>query len=312
MRMMKKLKGRGMGKLNKNGGNERGQKCGVNDNIMSGTAVQGEAVTGIHPFKERRRADFFDVIRSTIAINTSEQFCAWARNDLQYIFPHGMLLCGLGEIEHLSVRAQHLIACNFPKEYLHAVQQADGLITSPIISKWIATKRPVLFEIPEQHGQSAWLRNFIRFGLQNMAAHGQCDQHGRSTSYFCFTQIQGQLTARRAMLLELLVPHMHAALIRVFNITRKTESLPETNVPALSRRESEILSWMSAGKSNWEISKILQISENTVRNHVQNILVKLRVNSRTQAVANTQRWNSHCRGPLQDAHGDIVVQEEIR
>lgn len=292
----------------KYGGSEGDQGCGMNNNIMTGTAAQA----GAHPFKERRRADFFDVIRSTIAINTPEQFCAWARGDLQYVFPHGMLLCGLGEIERLSVRAQHLIACNFPTEYLHAVQQANGLITSPIISKWIASKRPVLFEISEQTNQSAWVKNFMRFGLKNMAAHGQCDQHGRSTSYFCFTQIEGQLTARRAMLLELLVPHMHAALIRVFNNTRKTESMPEANVPALSKRESEILNWMSAGKSNWEISKILQISENTVRNHVQNILAKLRVNSRTQAVANMQGWSSHYRSPLQAAHGDVVVEEEIR
>jgi DNA-binding NarL/FixJ family response regulator len=42
---------------------------------------------------------------------------------------------------------------------------------------------------------------------------------------------------------------------------------------------------VAAGKSNREIAAALAISENTVARHVQNILTKLRVPSRTAATA---------------------------
>jgi DNA-binding CsgD family transcriptional regulator len=52
----------------------------------------------------------------------------------------------------------------------------------------------------------------------------------------------------------------------------------------LSARESDILHWISIGKTNGEIGTILGISEFTVKNHVQNILAKLVVSNRAQAV----------------------------
>lgn len=52
----------------------------------------------------------------------------------------------------------------------------------------------------------------------------------------------------------------------------------------LTRRECEVLQLMTDGKSNRSIGEILFISEKTVKNHVSNILQKLNVNDRTQAV----------------------------
>jgi DNA-binding CsgD family transcriptional regulator len=53
----------------------------------------------------------------------------------------------------------------------------------------------------------------------------------------------------------------------------------------LSRREREVLTWLRHGKSNWEISRILAISERTVKFHVASIMRKLNAVTRTQAVA---------------------------
>lgn len=54
---------------------------------------------------------------------------------------------------------------------------------------------------------------------------------------------------------------------------------------SLTMREIEVLSAMAEGLSNREISQNFYISENTVKNHVRNILGKLDVNSRTRAIA---------------------------
>ena len=52
----------------------------------------------------------------------------------------------------------------------------------------------------------------------------------------------------------------------------------------LTRRECEVLQLMTDGKSNRAIGDTLFISEKTVKNHVSNILQKMNVDDRTQAV----------------------------
>jgi two-component system, NarL family, response regulator len=52
----------------------------------------------------------------------------------------------------------------------------------------------------------------------------------------------------------------------------------------LSERELEVLRLMSAGKSNLEVGTALSIAEGTVKFHVKNILSKLGVSDRTQAM----------------------------
>jgi len=52
----------------------------------------------------------------------------------------------------------------------------------------------------------------------------------------------------------------------------------------LTRRECEVLQLLADGKSNRAIGDALYISEKTVKNHVSNILQKMNVNDRTQAV----------------------------
>jgi len=57
----------------------------------------------------------------------------------------------------------------------------------------------------------------------------------------------------------------------------------EEEVP-LTGRELEVLRLMAKGWSNQRIAKELSITERTVRFHVENILTKLGVRSRTEAV----------------------------
>jgi DNA-binding NarL/FixJ family response regulator len=59
--------------------------------------------------------------------------------------------------------------------------------------------------------------------------------------------------------------------------------------PELTGRELEILSHIGAGKTSKEIAAELYISENTVRNHVRNVLDKLGLKSRFEAVTWAQR-----------------------
>lgn len=55
------------------------------------------------------------------------------------------------------------------------------------------------------------------------------------------------------------------------------------NPQALTAREVDVLRLLAAGKANKEIAAALTIGEQTVKTHVSNILMKLGVQSRTQA-----------------------------
>lgn len=57
----------------------------------------------------------------------------------------------------------------------------------------------------------------------------------------------------------------------------------------LSDREREVALWLAAGKTKWEISSILSISEHTVDKHVRSILAKLNASNTAQAVAEAIR-----------------------
>jgi putative flavoprotein involved in K+ transport len=68
-------------------------------------------------------------------------------------------------------------------------------------------------------------------------------------------------------------------------IAKHIAQLPERTPHGLTARELEVVRLVAAGKTNREIASVLEISEHTVARHVQNILGKLRVPSRTAATA---------------------------
>ena len=53
----------------------------------------------------------------------------------------------------------------------------------------------------------------------------------------------------------------------------------------LTAREKEILSWAAIGKSSFETSVILNLSEDTIKFHIKNATRKLNVANKTAAVA---------------------------
>ena len=91
---------------------------------------------------------------------------------------------------------------------------------------------------------------------------------------------RGGISDRDVRILELLTPH----LVQLHRRAARRRSAPsETN--GLTPREYEVMSLVGAGKTNQEIARILWLSPNTVRKHLENVFEKVGATNRTAAVA---------------------------
>ncbi len=200
------------------------------------------------------------------------------------LVPCENILSGLGRTnaanEYLS--AIKIVNANFPEAWLSHYLESDYEKVDPILHSCFRQFTPQVwtetFEKATSKGQKAFISHAREHGLSQGVTLGiRCFQYSAG-SLFSFTGFLMEGSIRHIRVLEYLVPHLHTALMR-------TAFEPPRNTPALSMREIEVLNWMKEGKTNWEISRILNISERTVKFHVQNILSKFQASTRGHAVA---------------------------
>ena len=85
-----------------------------------------------------------------------------------------------------------------------------------------------------------------------------------------------------------LAVHNYYAVIRIHldNIRELNRSLVEP----LTRREMELLQLLCSGKSNQELARTTFVSVNTIKTHLKNLYLKLRVNNRAEAITKASTW----------------------
>ena len=84
---------------------------------------------------------------------------------------------------------------------------------------------------------------------------------------------------------SLISPSLASKLLSDFSgqVGSAADAALSSATPRLSDREVEILKLVALGLPNHDVAGQLQVSENTVRNHVANILVKLQLRARIEA-----------------------------
>jgi DNA-binding NarL/FixJ family response regulator len=83
---------------------------------------------------------------------------------------------------------------------------------------------------------------------------------------------------------SLISPSMATKLLDEFKQMSVVGRRQDVAAPRLTDRELEVLRLVARGLNNRDIARELFISENTVKNHVRNILEKLQLHSRMEAV----------------------------
>src|SRR5437764_12538543 len=84
---------------------------------------------------------------------------------------------------------------------------------------------------------------------------------------------------------SLISPSMASKLLSEFaSMIKRGDERQQVPAPRLTEREMEVLRLVAKGLNNRDIAKQLFISENTVKNHIRNILEKLQLHSRMEAI----------------------------
>jgi len=226
-------------------------------------------------------------LEKSLAVKTRTHFFLWTQGALQGFVAHEALWCAQGELERLRLHIEPFSRA-VPGERVtrQMADPVDGLLPR-LADEWLRHgRRPLLLSRHggEQTARRQLIAELARCGYDHVAAHGVREAQGEGGSFFVYAGLGHLPGARDAWLIDLLMPHLHLAWQRV----RQHEddgTTATTPVALLTRREIQVLHWVRHGKTNLEIGQILGISAPTVKNHLQNLMRKLNVANRAQAVA---------------------------
>jgi len=86
-----------------------------------------------------------------------------------------------------------------------------------------------------------------------------------------------------------LVPSLHLIALYYHRRFKELQGLDKSAVPLLTPREEKCLTLAARGKTDWEISEILSISESTVRTYIERAKQKFGVATKIQAIVAARR-----------------------
>lgn len=232
---------------------------------------------------------FVEIVDALQKVQTIEDFSLLMRTTIRQLLPHSGFAGGLGLLDKtlLGVEPIFLITHRFPVEHIHSTRGPSGNYNSPVIRHWLAHQSPIHIDFRARSNQwpPSVALNADRLGFTNLFAHGQLDASGKIISYFSFHNLPEARAAAYILLLNRLLPFIHCVTTRLYlsrsqlTIDSMIEREPGAT-PSTSRRD-EILQWVRAGKTNWEIARIVGITEHTVKYHLRVLMQQFNVSTRT-------------------------------
>jgi DNA-binding CsgD family transcriptional regulator len=179
----------------------------------------------------------------------------------------------------------------YPREFCQ-LYMGQGLAADPAVHRLITSGETVTSSADEPAFNEPKDITSLKldFGIKTCLSAGVRGDHG-SCSYFAFSNFDAKQTEKLRFLLDILSPHFHLSYMRCTSTWQLERSANPS--PVLSKREEEILRWVAAGKTNWEISVILKVSLNTVKFHLKNVFQKIGVENRWSAIAYWQTGEQH-------------------
>jgi len=201
---------------------------------------------------------------------------------LRELTQHDHCTTGIATVDDKGITGRFdVINIDYPTDWMMLYLEKGFNEVDPVVKSNFCRYEPQFWK--ELYKKEPPPKDFVMlaedFGISFGITHGVKNMRGNKGSLFSFAGDHIEQSERTEAVVSLAIPHLTLALDRVLGLRR----LPD--VKKLTKREVEILKWIANGKSNWDISVILNIHRRTVETHIKNIMFKLDVVNRAQAVA---------------------------
>jgi transcriptional regulator EpsA len=228
------------------------------------------------------------ILDASLRVHARSHFIAWTQGPLHSLLRQDVLICMLPVSGRSSFRIDCFSTLVAATTFISDPLARDASLARELIEIWRThDRRPVLVDRVQSGiiGGSALASALERVAATQVVMHGCHDVAGNVTGFFVFACCGGTLSPRHLHHVQLVVPFLHAAWTRAqLSVWPRSDALTQKRDAIVTKREQEVLRWIYLGKTNGEIGCILGISAQTVKDHVQNLLRKLNVVNRTQAV----------------------------
>ncbi len=230
-------------------------------------------------FSKKELEDMLELIQSSITCRTGDEFLGMLTR-LKEMVSAETAISVIGETTSGSIIK--ILNLDYPQEWQCIYTTEELYKDDPVfLFNFKHNKTHFWHEAMQAFPNSRSLNVMNRaadFGLKHGVTSGIIEKQNIG-SIFSFASREDKFKDREKRLVDIMTPYLHQSLIRLY---QKTWSLTIYNI---SQRETEVLKWLKEGKTNWEISVILGISERTVKFHIHNIIAKLNAVSKSHALA---------------------------
>lgn len=188
------------------------------------------------------------------------------------------------------VTPQYIIINGYPDVWRNHYVESDYIMIDPTVSHCFSKITPIYWEhvvkttCKEDTSVNKLFSEADEIGLRNGISFPIHCIHGETAMFSIATTVIAN-KSRHHIQQTIATGHLFASYVHEA-ITRVPDSglLAKINAD-LTKREKECLLWTTEGKTSWEISRILNISERTVVFHLNNAVRKLNVCNKQHAVA---------------------------
>jgi LuxR family quorum-sensing transcriptional regulator LasR len=218
---------------------------------------------------------------------TIEDLLNWIQREVQSLGFERMLLALLPSSNAALDSA--FIFSTYPSEWRRRYDEQNLALIDPTVGHSLRREAPLVWSAPDfaGHRQRAMYEEAWSYGLKAGVTLPLHDARGAAGMLTCVapddTPSSGRLIEHQLPALALLRDLACDTLVRLNAGPARPEAQPE-EPPRLSERERECLKWHAAGKTSWEIGRILNVTEACVNFHFSNIRVKFNVSRRHEAV----------------------------
>jgi len=215
----------------------------------------------------------------------SKDAAAWRRAlfDLSASLGFEQVLYGVVNSRHAQFEHAFLQS-NYSVEWRHRYDAERLAYNDPTVGHCLTSTLPIVWE-PEtfkSDAERALYEEASGYGIRSgvtLPIHGPNGEFG----VISFAS-DGKTGPDFVKAISESMPSLTLVRDYAFASSQRFVEAPGGAAPRLTRRELEVLNWVMAGKSSWEISMITRCSEATVNFHLANVRQKFNVNTRQQAV----------------------------